>query len=428
MILRTLPWLLAADLACAAGGTALDAYNFVTGARAAGMGGAASAASADATALQWNPAGLARVSDFSATLSHLLWVAGIQYSYAGAAVPLPRLVPGLPVNATVGASVQVFNYGTIESTRGLADAVSASDLGFTLGGGLRFADALAGGASLKFFHHALAGAGVSEAAVDVGGAYEAVPGTLTLAAVAQNFGYSGRLEGRAAPLPSAVKAGFAFRFRATGEPLPVEGEERRWHPEVHVMTTGDVIAWQRGEPVAYNVGLEGELNGFLFARAGYQRPLKAAGGSAGLSFGAGAKVFGLRLDYAYGSMGDLGQAQFMTVSWSAAPRRVPAAAVAAAPPETSLAAVQAGADAAYREGVELYAAQRHEDARRKAAAAVAADPAHWQAWQLLGNCRLALGERADALDAYRRSLDLHPDNPTLRSFVDQLAPAAAPAP
>src|SRR5213592_371367 len=111
--------LLLTRTAAAAGGTALDAYNFVTGARAAGMGGAASAVAADATALQWNPAGLARVSDFSATLSHLLWVAGINYSYAGAAIPLPKVIPGLPVNVTAGASVQAFNYGAIESTRGL---------------------------------------------------------------------------------------------------------------------------------------------------------------------------------------------------------------------------------------------------------------------------------------------------------------------
>ncbi len=421
MIRRLLPLLLLASGARAAGGTALDAYNFVTGARAAGMGGAAAAVTTDATALQWNPAGLARVEDFSATLSHLIWIAGINYSYAGAAVPLPKVIPGLPVKLSAGASVQAFNYGTIESTRGLAAAVGASDLGFTVGAGMRAGESLAGGAAVKVFHHSLAGAGVNEAAVDLGGSYEAVPETLMLAAVVQNFGYAGRLEGRQAPLPSAVKAGFAFRFRATRE--PGEGDDPGWHPNIHLLLTGDVIAWQRGEPVAYNTGLESDLNGFLFARGGYQRPLQAAGGSAGLSIGGGVKFLGLRFDYAYGSVGDLGHAQFMTMSWS--PVRRGAAPAAAAP-----VAAPAPADIAaraYREASDLYAAQSVEAARRKAAAAVEADPTHWQAWQLLGNCRLAQGEKSSALDAYRKSLDLHPDNPPLKSFVDSMTPTPAPS-
>ena len=407
----------------AAGGTALDAFNFSTGARAAGMGGAAAATVADATALQWNPAGLARIPGYAASLSHLIWVADINYSYVGFAAPVPAGFAGLPVNMTAGASVQAFNYGSIESTKGLASAVDASDLGFTLGGGLRVADAVSAGAAVKYFHHALAGAGVSEAAVDLGGAYEAVPDALTFAVVLQNVGYSGALEGRTAPLPTAAKAGFAYGFKATREPVPVEGEAPGWYPDVRFLVDGDIIAYQRGEPVNYNVGIEGSLNGVLFGRAGYLRGLKAAGGSAGLSFGAGLAFFGMRLDYAYGSVGDLGRAQYMTLSWAFTPAARRAAAVEVQPtiqPAPAASATAPDGDTLYREAAAAEAAGDHATGCTKAFEATGLQPAHWQAWQVVGNCRYAAGDRAGAVAAYEQSLAAHPDNPDLRAFVNQL--------
>ena len=77
---------------------------------------------------------------------------------------------------------------------------------------------------------------------------------------------------------------------------------------------------------------------------------------------------------------------------------------------------------AYQSASAAYAAKRHAEARDLAEAVVAADPGHWQAWQLLGNSRYALGDRAGALVAYRTSLELHPDNPALKTFADSLAP------
>ena len=49
------------------------------------------------------------------------------------------------------------------------------------------------------------------------------------------------------------------------------------------------------------------------------------------------------------------------------------------------------------------------------------DANHWQAWQMVGNCQYELGDKAGALVSYQRSLDINPDNPTLKQWADQLA-------
>lgn len=58
--------------------------------------------------------------------------------------------------------------------------------------------------------------------------------------------------------------------------------------------------------------------------------------------------------------------------------------------------------------------------------AVQADPNDWQAYEDLGNVRMKLNESAEALEAYRQSLRIHPDNPTLQNLVDNLNATAGP--
>ncbi len=65
-------------------------------------------------------------------------------------------------------------------------------------------------------------------------------------------------------------------------------------------------------------------------------------------------------------------------------------------------------------GLSHVALKQWEEARAAFQQAVRADPAHSYAWQLLGNVRHELGQRREALTAWRRSLELNPDNPPLR--------------
>ncbi len=55
------------------------------------------------------------------------------------------------------------------------------------------------------------------------------------------------------------------------------------------------------------------------------------------------------------------------------------------------------------------------------------DPHSWQAYQGLGCSLFQEGNKAVALQAYQTSLQLNPNNPTVKSMVDMLSAAAAPA-
>ncbi len=68
---------------------------------------------------------------------------------------------------------------------------------------------------------------------------------------------------------------------------------------------------------------------------------------------------------------------------------------------------------AYRKGLYTKAVEYFQKA-------VEADPTDWQAYQEMGDAYSKSGDKEDALDAYEKSLKLHPDNPSLRVRVAEL--------
>jgi hypothetical protein len=77
-------------------------------------------------------------------------------------------------------------------------------------------------------------------------------------------------------------------------------------------------------------------------------------------------------------------------------------------------------DALYREAADLYTAGDYDAASQRSRRIIDMDPGNWRAWGILGNCHYARGRREEALAAYSRSLEINPDNPALRAWVEKM--------
>src|ERR1035437_7042067 len=92
-----------------AAGTSFPSLAVPVGVRAIGMGGGYTAAGNDAYALNWNPAGLARVSGYQLGLADNQWVPEL-----GMRQEFLIFGRGLAPGAGLGASVDYFGLGNLE--------------------------------------------------------------------------------------------------------------------------------------------------------------------------------------------------------------------------------------------------------------------------------------------------------------------------
>jgi tetratricopeptide (TPR) repeat protein len=76
----------------------------------------------------------------------------------------------------------------------------------------------------------------------------------------------------------------------------------------------------------------------------------------------------------------------------------------------------------YNAGLSCYQQGQYDMAVQYFRAVVESQPYHWQAYQYLGSAYAAKGNYADALNAYQQSLQINPNNPALRRYVDQIRP------
>jgi hypothetical protein len=320
-----------------AGGAALSASGIGTtgaeflqlgaGARALALGQAYSALADDATALYWNPAGLARLPQgyLDATVMHAPYIAASYYDYAAVAQDLRSY-------GAIGASLQYFTVGSVTQTD--ADGtnqgtITPYDMAASIGYAHEF-DGLLVGIAGKYVDSKIATSARTEA-VDVGVLSPAFfNDQLRLALVAQNLGGRLRYDQVGADLPRTFKAGGAWRFN---EDWTAAADLGLPSNNVAYAALGIERNWQVFKALAFA------------GRLGFNsQTLSGLNGLTAVSIGGGLSGHDLALDYAFLPMGSLGVTQRISLSykfqtWKERPAAVaPAVAPSTAPVAASSAA------------------------------------------------------------------------------------------
>jgi tetratricopeptide (TPR) repeat protein len=262
------------------------------GVRAVAMGDAYVAAGRDVTALQWNPAGLARIGGYQLGLMDNEWdpALGLRQDYLAYGM-------GLGSSSGIGVSVDYFSLGTLtqrDDTGAIGQDSSASDFAGSVGYATSFLDdnSLKLGVSAELGMESLFSQSTSVVAGGLGLQYD-VNHDLTIGLAANHLGAAA---GGFSP-PSEAILGAAYSFNNRAVILAIDG--------------GMPF---NGDP-SLRSGLEVNL-GSLSLRGGWVQDFSSVDGSvqSGPSAGAGFRAGVFSIDYAFVPYGSLSNTQRVSVT------------------------------------------------------------------------------------------------------------------
>ena len=286
------------------------------GARAVAMGEAYSAVASGADALLWNPAGLNQLRDWQLGVGHLSYVQGVTDDLIQVAKPLYGLgAVGFGATYLSSGSQQFYdvygnNYDT--NTGAPLGTFSTDEFSAQLAMALQLPDDLAVGLTYKILRQEYSQLSMGSA-FDLGLQWlDLWHKTLDLGFVAQNLGTPIALGSTFYNLQMAFRLGAALH-PVDGMTLSVEEDFRPWNaPGSAVLFNESLNLLHVGGEVVVPVG------GWQAAvRAGYVLgPAQDLGSLGGLSVGGGLTLGSWQVDYAWTPMGDLGQSQRLSLTYS----------------------------------------------------------------------------------------------------------------
>ena len=286
----------------AAGTTSAVLLRLGFGARATALGDAFTSRADDASAVYWNPAGLASLPTRELLAEHDVYLEDVSINRLAYAHPLGAAGSG-PRRA-IGASFSYLSFSGIEARSGNTaqpdGTFGASDLFGTISYAHSLSESLSVGASAKFIQQRLGVYHAEGYAADLGVIQRF--GRWRWGAVVANLGPAMKFVDSSYSLPWSVRGGAAY---TTGPAC--------WSAEAELL---------KGEDPIYRMGVEYLFGGALALRGGYssrsgatQHALKGGalgsidGGAAallGLTAGFGLRLASYSVDYAFAPYGELG--------------------------------------------------------------------------------------------------------------------------
>lgn len=275
------------------------------GARALGMAGAFSPVADDATAIYWNPAGMASVEKREVSLTYDSYFKDSASQYLGYAHPMGE-------KGTLGLGVSMFSVRNIDkrsATGGDADSpdmgtFNTQDLSVSIGWANKMglgSGRLNYGVAGKFIRSDLGTSNAATGALDMGTMYK----------FSEDSGFNLSL--------AVLNLGGQLKFNSEGDPLPLSVRPgMAWTGNVGSM--GKLIAAVDADMEIHDgktfiePGVEWQIHPAIALRTGYQFGRDTGAGSA-YSVGMGFNVSNLKIDYAFVPYGDLGDTHRISLGY-----------------------------------------------------------------------------------------------------------------
>ena len=296
-------------------------------ARAFAMGGAFIGLSDDASTLYYNPAGLVNLKAMEVVASHNMYLADIQYSYAGVTYPMPQL------NAGIGLQMAYLTTGTMEETtikfpNGTGRTFGAYD--FMIGA--TYAQMLTPkffvGGTLKLISEALADKKVYTVAGDVGTYYNTGWKSLIFGMSIRNFGGNYTYISEDTPLPMMFVFGLIYSPMDDGvNKLNILLEAA--HPSDNSEYAVLALEYSYENMFFIRFGRKVDNDEYWFTKGGdieapvdqgddeelyyEQSGINLIGTSLGIGFNM--ESTGMKIDYGWKHMGDLGMTHMITFGY-----------------------------------------------------------------------------------------------------------------
>ncbi len=176
------------------GTTAMGFLNIDVGARAVAMGGAYVAVAQDASAIYWNPSGIARLNQFQAVFNHTKWIADINFNYMAVVAPLTG-IGTIGVNATF-LTMDEMERTTISNPEGTGETFSAGNYAFGLSFARSLTDRFSVGFNFKYVNEKIRYASADGFAFDVGTLFTTQFNGLKIGMSISNYGTKVKMSGK----------------------------------------------------------------------------------------------------------------------------------------------------------------------------------------------------------------------------------------
>lgn len=327
IILVLLPIQLFAQNVSKVGTTAAEFLQIGVGSRATGMGGAFVAVSDDASALYWNPAGIASVEKYEIITTHSEWISGLDFNYIGAVFNFKKI--GNVGLALTMLSVPEMLVRTEEFQDGNGETFDAADLAFGITYGSNVGDRFSVGGTLKFIQQRIWHTKANAIAIDLGTKFKTdFLGGMIIGATIYNFGSDMKMEGRDLrtfvdpdPISEGNNDRIPVNFETDSWSLPLNFQFGIAFEPLKTQMHNVLIAIDALHPSSnyesINVGGEYSFQKRVFLRGGYEALfLKEVESGLNAGFGVHQKLSnGLlaKLSYGYKSMGRLGNVHSLSL-------------------------------------------------------------------------------------------------------------------